>query len=102
MRVSRISIPGAPSEASASALTFEKIEETILNPIDPGEIADLAMARAASEGNYSNMPGYEEYGRKSKNGQREASRLNLLKRIKGRQIENAFRSSEFAVFAKSD
>ena len=41
----------------------------------------MNTARATSAWNYAHMPGFEEYGRKSKKGHREANRVNLLKKI---------------------
>ena len=77
MRIARIARPGALYGALASAQTFETIEETTIHPIDFESISDVNMARATSAWNYPHMPGFEEYGRKFKNGQRDASRVNL-------------------------
>ena len=78
MRIAGISRPGALYGASASERIFETIGEAIVNPIDFEEITDLNMARAASAGNYSSMPGFDEYDRKFKKGQSEAARVNLF------------------------
>ena len=60
----------------------------------------MSVAGGTNAGNYSHMPGFEEYVRKSKKWQREANRANLSKKIKGRHIENAFRSPKYGAFVK--
>ena len=98
MWISTISRPGALYGASASAQTFETIEESTINPSGFEEIIDVTLARAIGEENYSHMPGFEEFGRKSK---KDANRANLMKKIKGRRVGNPFRSPKFGVFAKT-
>ena len=79
MRISRIARPDALYGASESAHTFDAIYESIVNPRDFCDVADVNLERAAIAVNYSHMPGFEVYGRESKNGRREANRLNLPK-----------------------
>ena len=85
--------------ASASAQTFEPIRESAMNAIDVADLDDVDLAMAVEAGNYSHMPGFEEFGRKSNE---DVNRANLLKKIKGRQIENPLRSPKIWCICKSD
>ena len=69
MRIARIARPGSLYGASASAQTFEAIQESVVSPSNFNEIADVNLARAANARNYPHIPGFEEYGRKSEKGE---------------------------------
>ena len=77
MRAARIARPDSLYEASVSGPIFATIEESVVNPIDVGEIVDVNLARATRAENYPHIPGGEGYGRNSKKGHMEANRANF-------------------------
>ena len=58
--------PYALFGASAAARTFATIEGWVVNPSYFGWISDMNLASSTDAGNYSHMPGFEEYARKFK------------------------------------
>ena len=79
MRISRIAGPGALYDADVSASTPETIPDTIINPIDFEEIADVDVAKAIGANPHSHIPGFEEFIR---NSPKVANMLNVLEKIK--------------------
>ena len=77
MRISTIERPGALYGALVLSQTFETVGESIVMPIDSEEIGDMNSERDIGAGNYSHMPGVEEFGRKFAN---DANRANLQKK----------------------
>ena len=82
MRVARSARPDSAYGVSAPAQTFGEIEESIVNPSDFGEIADVNLTMSANTGNYPHMHSFEEYGRKFEKGRKEVNLSNLLNRNK--------------------
>ena len=68
MWISRISRPGPLYDASASVQTSETIDETIVNPIDSGEVFDVNVASMIDMGYYSHIPGFRGCDRDFKRG----------------------------------
>ena len=56
MRISRIAIPGALYDASVSAQTSVVVGESIINPIDPEELADVNFAKVLGDPSHSHIP----------------------------------------------
>ena len=87
MRVSRISRPGALYGASASAKTFETIDEEFANPIDFEEVSDVNIPNVIHTESYLHMPGFVGPNRKFP---KDSNLVNSVKKYKGRQVENPF------------
>ena len=102
MRVARFSRLGALYGAWDSAQTFETIAETSVNPIDFEEIVDEDIAMAGGAGNYSHVPGFDEYDGKSEKGQGEAANVHLFKKNKkAAKSKTHFGCQKCGVFAKN-
>ena len=75
MRIARIARPGALRDASISAKTPEAIDEAIINPIAPDEIADANLAEVLETSPHLHIPGFGEFSRKSPMG---VNRVNSI------------------------
>ena len=60
MRIARIATPEALYGASASAQTFEKIDETAISPVDSEEVTYVNIARSIDMESYSHMPCFDD------------------------------------------
>ena len=68
MWVARIERPGALYDASFPSQTSETAGETIINPIDFEEVADVDVSKLIGADSYAHMPGFGGINRKPPKG----------------------------------
>ena len=66
-------------DSSVSAQTFETFGETVVNPIDFEEVADVNVAKSIEADPYSHMPCFGDFNRKSPE---DANLVNLTDGVK--------------------
>ena len=79
MRSARIERPESLYDSSSSAKTFETIGESIINPIDFEEVADVNLTKELEAHSYSRLPDFVGFSRNSPNSSNRADSMEKIR-----------------------